>query len=185
MARITLPHMDWVRTKDPRHYEQMKAVEDALNNMAAQTNASPVGSTAAPQSISALTVKVPQAGLFDFQIQDNSPVNRGIEYFIEYSTSPSFSAARVIHVGATRNHQEFLGAQTLYFRAYSQYQPSGPSSPVYFGSQTNPTAVNGGVIAATAVPLPSTGSGTASNNGTESGAGYGDIPVRGRLEANL
>ena len=171
-------HAAHIRKIDPLLYRSMQDLMDKLETVANQSAASLTGYADPPSAISALSVTA-SAGVFDIQIQDNSPVNRGINYFVEYSTTPSFTAPVVIDLGASRNYRAYWGNQTLYFRAYSQYVSSAPSPTVYFGPSNNPTAVVGGGSAGPAVQ-PSTGSGTAHNNGTQGGAGFGYTGARAK-----
>jgi hypothetical protein len=180
MANLQLPHIDYLRQKDPRLAESLQAVQDAINQMALQTASSPSGPMPTPVKPTSLQVSA-SGGIFDIAIADNNPANSKLapDYFLEYSTSPSFFQPTVIHLGPARNHRANLGNQTLYWRAYAQHgRSSQPSEPVYFGSQTAPTGVAGGGATAGPTPLTSTGSGTAPANGLQGGSGYGRLPVR-------
>lgn len=164
-----------------------QSVKRALDDLASQiqagfkqVNATPGGVTPAPPQISAIAV-VAADGVFNVQIQDNNPVNRGIEYFIEFSTSPG-GPWTVIALGASRNWAGFLGSQTLYWQAYSQYPTSDPSEPLLFGGSSSPGAVVGGGALAGPSPLPSAGSGTAPTNGQSGGSGFGKQPFRGKVQ---
>ena len=168
----------YIQHLDPRLGQALDSIVDQLQTIAKQVVASPTGSVAAPSVISALSVTA-SGGIFDMQIQDNSPVSRGINYFVEYSTTPDFAQPHVVDLGASRTYRATWGNQTLYFRAYSQYATSAPSQAVYFGSATSPTAVAGGGASAGPSPHPSTGSGTAPNTGQQGGAGFGYVPSRG------
>ena len=175
-----LPNLDYLGQKDPRLAETLKAVRDALNNVAQQTGSIPVGLPSKPPSPSALNVTA-AGGIFDMAISDNNPANSGIapDYFIEYSLTQSFAQPVVIHLGPARNHRANLGNQTLYFRAYSQIgRASPPSDPIYMGPQAQPTPIIGGGATSGPTPLGSTGSGTAPTNGTEGGSGYGKLAIR-------
>ena len=161
---------------DPLLADALADIVQKLQNVASQVAANPTGTVSPPPTISALSV-VASGGIFDIQIQDNSPVNRGINYFVEYSTAASFAQPHVVDLGASRSYRATWGNQTLYFRAYSQYPTSAPSATVYFGSSAAPTGVVGGGTAGPA-PQTSTGSGTAPNNGQQGGAGFGYTPSR-------
>jgi hypothetical protein len=166
-----------VQQLDPLLAKALSDLEQRITTMASQVAANPYGVVSTPPNISGLTV-VAANGIFDVQIQDNSPVLRGINYFLEYSTTPDFAQPHVVDLGASRSYRANWGNQTLYFRAYSQYVTSSPSATVYFGPSNNPTAVVGGGAAGPA-PQPSTGSGTASNTGQQGGSGFGYQPSRG------
>ena len=147
-----------------------------IQSVMTQTNSSPTGQTPAPPPPSSLTVTSAQ-GIFDAAIQDNNPVNRGINYFLEYSQEPGFSAPTVVDLGASRNHRAYLGNKNLYWRAYSAYPTSERSSPVYHGSQATPIMVAGGGPNSGPNLLGSQGSGT-TNGPTGSDGGFGAQPYR-------
>lgn len=158
-----------------------RAVDSVVSQLRAgflQANITPEGFTPAPAAISKLTV-TGQDGIFDVQIQDNSAVKRGIEYFLEYSLTAAFTAPITVSLGPARNWRRNLGNQTLFWRAYSQYPTSDPSPAVYFGTAAVPTAVVGGGATTGPTVQPSTGSGTAPNTGLSGGQGYGSQPSRG------
>lgn len=148
-----------------------------------QCNADPSGHTPEPSPVSGISV-LGADGVFDVQIQDNNEVNRGITYFLEYSTTPNFAQPTVLHLGPSRNWRGFLGNQTLYWRVYKQYPTSPPTSPIYFGGATAPTGVVGGGASGPTVQ-PSTGSGTAPSSGLQGGSGYGFHNTRNSQSQNL
>jgi len=146
---------------------------------------SPNGSAASPQSPSQISVAA--AGeMVHVSLTDNSALNRGVQYFTEISANdPSFRQPIVFHHGTSRTPPPFPlpskdgsgNAISYYVRAYSQYPGSPPSAPVVHGGAASPTAVTLG--GATELNLlPSTGSGTASGNGTQGGQGFGKSAVR-------
>lgn len=177
LPNFFVPNLDYIKSKDHKLGEALESMQNALNLTAQQTNANPTGKVGAPPPIQKVNVSAAN-GLHDIQIVDNQQIYRGIEYFLEYSSTASFSAPRVIHVGTARNHSIFLGTGTFFWRAYSQYPTGDPSPPVYFGSQQTPTPVSGGGTITGPAQLPSGGSGTAAYNGTDGGAGYGKTPYR-------
>lgn len=167
-----------IRAKDPLLAQALDSIVRQIQNVATATASSVSGFSAAPSPISSLSVTAAN-GIFDVQIQDNSPVNRGVQYFLEYSTTPGFQQPILVSLGPARNFRSTWGSVTLYFRAYSQYPTSAPSAPVYFGPPNNPTAVVGGGAAGPTIQA-STGSGTAPNNGQSGGAGFGYTGSRGK-----
>lgn len=178
MPNFSVPNIPYIQQKDPRFAEALLAVQEALNNVAQQTAASSQGPQGTSPTPAKLNVTAAQ-GVYDIAITDNAPIQRGVEYFLEYSLTPSFNQPTVIHLGTTRNHRVFLGNQILYWRSYSQYgAAAGPSQPVYFGSSQSPTPVVGGGSITGPVPQPSNGSGTAPSSGLQGGAGYGFAPFR-------
>jgi hypothetical protein len=139
----------------------------AVNALGRAAGVDPGGSIEPPAPIGSLAVAAAD-GIFDLAITDNSPVHRGIFYFAESDTSPSFIAPRVHFLGCSRNARLALGNLTLYWRAYSQYLGSLPSPPVTFGSP--PAAVVGGGSSGPTLS-PSAGSGTA--KAQQGGSGFG------------
>jgi hypothetical protein len=157
-----------IKSDSPYTYEALTQVVSAVNSLGRATGVDPVGPITAPVPVASLSV-IAADGIFDLAITDNSTVNRGIYYFAESDTTPSFAGPHVYFLGSSRNLRVSLGNQTLYWRAYSQYLGSAPSAPVTFG--TPPTAVSGGGTATGPQMQPSSGSGTAAGN--EGGSGFG------------
>jgi hypothetical protein len=157
----------------------------AITRTAQNAAVSPTGSAAAPESPSALSVAA--AGeMVHVSLTDNSSLNRGVQYFTEISPNdPSFRQPIVFHHGTSRTPPPFPlpsknaggSAISYYIRSYSQYPGSPPSAPVVYGGAAKPTAVTLGGTTQLNL-LPSTGSGTASGNGTQGGQGLGKSPVR-------
>lgn len=167
-----------IKEQNPDIFEALEDITATMESMGQQVNASSTGVISSPPSISSLQVTAAQ-GIFDAAIGDNnSPVVRGINYFLEYSTSPTFVAPHVIDLGSSRNWRGFLGNQVFYFRAYSAYPTSPRSDPTYYGTPTVPTAVQGGGTATGPVPLASQGSGTTQGSSGSDG-GFGNQPFRG------
>lgn len=178
MITMAYTNRTYVHGKDPLLGRALDSIVEQIQNVATATASSTSGFAPAPNPITSLSVTA-SGGIFDVQVNDNSPVNRGVNYFLEYSTTPGFQQPVVVDLGASRNYRATWGNQTLYFRAFSQYPTSPPSSFVYFGPANNPTAVVGGGSAAGPAIQPSTGSGTAPNTGTTGGAGFGYTGARG------
>lgn len=172
MPNLTVRNLEYIRSKDPKFAE---ALDDIIQ---AQSTTNQNQQPDAPPQISALQVTA-AGGVFDIAITDNNPVYRGVNYFVEYSTTQSFNQPIVVDLGASRNYRATWGNQTFFFRAYSQYPTSAPSQPVYFGSATSPIAVTGGGVSSGPAPLGSNGSGTAPSSGKDGGAGFGKDPYRG------
>jgi hypothetical protein len=159
-----------------------QAIDDAfsqLEYMATQTNSALHGNTDPPQAPSQLVVTASQ-GIFEARIHDTNPVNRGINYFLEYSKNPAFNSPITIDLGQSRNHRAHLGNQTLYWRAHSSYPTSARSTPVYHGTATMPIAVVGGGAISGPDLLESSGSGT-SYGATGTDGGFGNQPKRVRV----
>jgi hypothetical protein len=157
----------------------------SITRTAQNAAVSPTGNAAAPQSPSQISVAA--AGeMVHVSLTDNSALNRGVQYFTEISANdPSFRQPIVFHHGTSRTPPPFPlpskdgsgNPVSYYVRSYSQYPGSPPSTPVVHGGAAHPTAVT--LSGATQLNLlPSTGSGTASGNGTQGGQGFGKSPVR-------
>jgi len=159
-----------IKSESPYVYEALTQLVNGVNAVGRATGVDPSGAIAAPSPIGAVSVTAAD-GIFDIAITDNSPVRRGVFYFVESDTAPAFTSPHVHFLGSSRNFRVALGNQTLYWRAYSQYLGSETSEPVSFGSP--PTAVTGGGTAAGPALQPSSGSGTAS--GSEGGSGFGQV----------
>ena len=159
-----------IKSESPYVYEALTQIVNGVNAVGLATGVDPSGTIDPPATIGSLSVLAAD-GIFDLAITDNSAVRRGIFYFAESDTTPSFGQPRVYFLGSSRNLRIMLGNQTLYWRAYSQYLGSDPSAPVTFGMPA--TAVSGGGTAAGPALQASTGSGTAS--GREGGSGFGEV----------
>lgn len=156
----------------------------AINNMGRNAGVSPTGQLSAPTAPNGLDVKA-SGGFVHVQITDNNPLNKGIHYFVEADTNPSFSQPIVIPHGPSRTIHPFPlpanddngNAQSWHFRAYAQYPGSLASAKTVFGGASGATPVSvGGSTSMTL--LPSTGSGTASPTGTQGGQGFGKTSTR-------
>ena len=165
--------------KSPEVAQALDDICKQLENVANQTNSSPIGVTNPPPTPNSLNVTAAH-GIFDAKITDNNPVSRGINYFLQYSPSPSFNSPTTIDLGQSRNHRVSLGNQTLYWRAHSSYPTSAWSGHVYHGTSTVPIALFGGGPMTGPALQPSSGSGTSDGASGSDGA-FGNNPVRGNL----
>jgi hypothetical protein len=115
--------------------------------------------------------------------KNNNKIAKNLQYFVEYDTDPAFPQPQVEHLVAARQRSVTLpgkddegNPQPFYFRAYSQYQGGHPGEKVHFGGDAPIPVDPGGPHQMTL--NPSTGSGTAQNNGQEGGSGFGKIQIR-------
>lgn len=162
--------------KYPELGEALDDLAGHIENTMTQTNASVNGQSNPPPAPSSLNVTAAQ-GIFDAAITDNSPVNRGINYFLQYSQNPRFTAPTTIDLGQSRNYRAHLGNQTLYWRTHSSY-PTGPiSEHAYHGTEINPSPVLGGGSFTGPTPQTSQGSGT-TVGASGSDGGFGNQPFR-------
>jgi hypothetical protein len=165
--------------KDVRHGMLLQKIITAVNQVGKAAGVAPVGQVAAPSAPDG--IQVATAGeTVHVSVTHNAPVDRGIHYFTEISTSPSFNQPIVHDHGTSRTPAPFTlptkdsngNTQKYYFRSYSQLPGGPPSAPVVHGGIGNPTPVTmGGSTQLTL--LPSAGSGTAPANGQSAGQGFG------------
>jgi len=162
----------------------------AVNQTAKNAAVSSVGKVPPPNPVDSINVLGTQSGntvtcpgeILHFTLTHNQAVSRGVQYVSEVDTDPSFPQPHIIDHGCSRSG--FLTLPTLtgagntkntyYLRSYAQYHGSDPCKPTVFGGlggalqiQMNGTNVG--------VPLPSTGSGTASPTGQQGGHGLGIV----------
>lgn len=163
-----------------RLHETLTAIVNGTNNTEQQANLNPVGQPTAPPQINNLKVLSNGQGLFSVQITDNNKIYRGVRYYFEHDTDPQFGNPHPVALSDSRTHHIFLGNGTFHFRAYSAYISGTPSSPVYFGTSTNPTPVVGGGSIGAPAAIASQGSGTGAAGTGLSGPGKiafrGDVP---------
>lgn len=181
MANPTIRNLHYIRQKDPKLAEAFDDLVKAMGNVSVQTVTHPDGANVQPAPVNSVKV-VAQDGIYHATITDHNPVYRGVNYFLEYDTDPTFPSPQVIDNKSSRTWRGHLGNQSLYWRAYSQYPQGGaPSTPVAHGGAQPVAVVGGGTISGPSL-LPSTGSGTASSDGTQGGSGAGKTIAR--LQAN-
>ena len=108
---------DWVRaTIDPRMFEALQYIASKQSTLLQQVNGNITGQPQAPPGINSMKVTA-QNGHFSIAIQDSNQIYRGISYFVEHADNPHFTNPSIIHIGASRNHDVFLGNVTRYWRA--------------------------------------------------------------------
>jgi len=169
---LTVAQLAPLKDSNPYLYETLVKIVSAVNATSQRSGVDPATPSPAPSPVASIAVQASN-GWFDISITDPSAARPGLFYFAESDATPAFNAPRVYFLGASRNLYVQLGNQTLYWRAYSQYIGSLPSSPITFGSP--PTAVAGGGSTGP-TPLPSTGSGVFVNGVPQGGNGFGTHP---------
>ncbi len=173
---LTVAQLAPLKNRDPYLYETLVKIVAAVNAASQSAGVDPATPSPAPSVIASVKVQASN-GWFDLAITDTAASQPGLFYFAESDTTSAFAAPRVYFLGASRNLYVQLGNQTLYWRAYSQYVGSLPSTLVAFG--TPPTAVIGGGAAGPS-PLPSSGSGASSKGAVKGGNGFG-VPSGARI----
>lgn len=171
--------------RDPELGTLLQKVINGVNTLADNTASSAVGRLSPPPPINAVNVRM--AGEYAHVTLDHSgDIQQGVHYFVEAANNENFIGAHPIHFGTSRTRDPIHlaakdgsgAAQKWYLRAYAQYPGSDPSEPVPYGG-TSPTAIT--PTGTTQLTWqPSTGSGTASNNGQQIGWGFGKIAKRQR-----
>jgi hypothetical protein len=160
---LSLPHLEYVRRKDPRLGETIDSLRESIISLAKQAGLGPSGQIPAPQ-IESISVTATN-GVFSISVTDKSATHLGISYFCEYADNPNFDNSHTLFMGPSRNENGlFLGSGTFYFRAFSQYQNSPKSAKVVFGGSTPTGVAGGGAIAGPTLP-PSNGSGSGGSGG--------------------
>lgn len=185
MSQLNLSQM-LQQVKDPALRLLFQQVEEGINNIGDHIAVDPVGKPSPPPAIQGVNVKV-SGELAHVTIQDNNPIRKGVNYFVEYDTDPSFPQPHIEHLGASRGRVLNLPArtdgdeaQTYYVRGYSGYQGSDPGPKIAHGGNNAPTPVSP-TGATTLTLLPSTGSGTAAADGRQGGQGFGVVQTRGPI----
>src|SRR5260221_11234121 len=138
---LTVAQLAPLKDRDPYLYEPRVKIVSALNATSQRAGVAPSTPAPAPSSIASLTVQASN-GWFDLAIADPANSRPGLFYFAESDATPGFNSPRVYFMGSSRNLYVQLGNQALYWRAYSQYIGSQPSSPATFGNP--PSALSGG-----------------------------------------
>jgi hypothetical protein len=151
MAKLSIPGLASIIQQYPDIGKALETLQNATNNVANQTNASPVGVTDPPTPHSAISVKG-GAGIMDVAITDNSPQTRGKLHFFDYSTD-GFKTFHTKSIGPAKNWRGTLGNGTFQVRSYAQHDTSAPSDFIYHP----PVSTSGGSEPAM---QPGQGSGT-------------------------
>lgn len=164
---------------------------DAVNALAKNSGVAAVGKVPTPPPIDSITVAgssvvngimtVPSTEVLHFTLQHNQAIKKGIRYFSEISTSPSFTNPHVIDHGTSRSGFITLptndsngNIQTYSLRSYAQYPGSDPCKPTVLGGLSGAIGIQMGGSSNLDL-LPSTGSGTASSSGQQGGKGLGVV----------
>lgn len=174
---ITLPHLSYIRQKDPRLAETLTSLMDQINGIHIQNGSANIQ---APPAIASIAVTASN-GFVSVLINDpagQALENLGLHYFVEWSTDKNFvnPGPTVEDVGPSRGEYIFTGNLTTYWRVTSQFRNSSVRSPyTYFGGAQNPTAVVGGGAAGGSPP--GGGSGSGGGGGGFGGGGGGQSRI--------
>ena len=190
---MAIRNLDWMRGVrvegvpdfGAKLFEALSDIAQQHQTLAQQVNGNPTGQPAPPPAIDRLNVKA-QSGHFQIEIEHGGDFYRDVHYYVEHADNPQFTNAHTIHLGHTRNHSEFLGNVTRYWRAFAAYPTSAAGPAAYHGSSIAPLAVVGGGPVGGPAFLKSQGSGTGTPGEALSGPGpvafrsiTGAPPIRG------
>ena len=164
----------------------------AVNTLATNVGATAVGKLDPPPPIQSINVQGTQVGnvltapseLLHWTINHTQEIQKHAQYFTEIDTNANFTQPHVISHGASRSGFLHLPAQdnngntqTYFLRSYPQYTGSDAQKHTTFGGAAGATQIVMTGSSKTSL-LPSTGSGTASADGTQGGKGLGTNLVR-------
>lgn len=186
--------LSYVNIRDSYAGSLFGRIIDAVNALAKNAGVAAVGKVAPPPPVDNITVSgpapnngvisIPNSEVLHWTIQHNQSVSKGIHYFSEIDTSPSFTNPHVIHHGTSRSGFLSLPTnnssnvkQTYYLRSYAQYPGSDPAPPTVLGGLGSAIGIQMGGTSQTSL-LPSTGSGTAASDGSQGGHGFGVVLTR-------
>lgn len=166
----------------------------AVNNLASNIGVSAVGKLAPPDPVDSIQVQgkmdsatntvTASSEILHFTLGHNSAVKKGVQYISEIDTNPNFTQPHVLDHGASRSAFIQLPAkdssgnpQTYYLRSYPQYHGSDPGKRTVLGGLNGATKIQ--MTGSSSMDLlPSTGSGTANQNGQQGGKGLGTVLQR-------
>jgi hypothetical protein len=196
-----------ITNRDFNNGTLLQRIIDAVNSLALNSGTLAVGKLQPPPPVQSISVAgtlnpatnshIANSEILHWTIGHTQAIQKNIRYFSEISTTPSFYQAHVIDHGTSRTGittlptylNDGVTRQGFYLRSYAQYPGSDPQKPTVFGGAAGPTkilmngggaAVNGTVITtgSACTLLPSTGSGTAAADGSQSGQGLGTSLAR-------
>ena len=181
-----------VQSKDFNAGNLFARIIDSVNSLAKNIGAAAVGKLDPPTPIQSIQVSGTQNGnvitvpseILHLTLNHTQEVNKGVQYIHEISTESNFLAPHVIDTGCSRSlfvhlpANDSTGKPQVYFhRAYAQYHGSDPNQPTVLGGLAAPTKILMTGSSNTTL-LQSTGSGTASPQGTQGGHGLGKVLTR-------
>jgi hypothetical protein len=151
MGNFAAKNKDYMKTLDPtgKLYDLVASFEGEINAQKSQTGAAGLLQTGepapTPRAPAQLNV-VAAGGIIQVNVIDSTP---GVNYILEYSPTPNFSAPRQIALplGVT-SFRFFAGNQTSFWGVRAGYPTAPHAAPLsqrtYFGTATQPTPVIGG-----------------------------------------
>jgi hypothetical protein len=188
-----------IQNKDFNNGTLLQRIIDSVNSVAKNLGSVAVGKLPVPPPVNSIqvqgtlspstnTVTCPSE-ILHHVISHNGEVHKGVHYFSEIDTNPNFNQPHVIHHGTSRSSfltlptfmNDGVTKQTYYLRSYAQYPGSDAAKPTVLGGLSGATKIQMTGTSATTL-LSSTGSGTASPQGTQGGHGLGTVLTRSAPE---
>ena len=181
-----------VQSKDFNAGNLFARIIDSVNSLAKNVGAAAVGKLDPPPPVNSIQVQGTQAGnvitcpseILHLTVAHNGELNKGVQYVHEISTESNFLAPHQIDCGCARSLFVHLPAndstgkpQAYFHRVLAQYPGSDPNQPTVLGGLAAPTKILMTGSSNTTL-LQSTGSGTASPQGTQGGHGLGKVLTR-------
>jgi hypothetical protein len=169
-------------TSDANAGSFFKKIIDAINTLGINTGVSPNGDNPPPPPVTKVTVK--SAGETIHAVADHpGTISRGIKYVWQVSANdPAFSQPHNFPSESRTFMQNFPTKDdgghmvNYYVRVIPQYRGSQAQTPTAYGGTTPAAVTLSGSTAMTL--LPSTGAGTAANNGQQGLQGLGSFQSR-------
>jgi hypothetical protein len=162
------------RNEDAQKGTLIQRMIDGVNTLADNLGGSAVGRLAPPSPINGVTIKK-SGEMLHIQISHSGPIQQGVRYFSEISTSGGSQPIVIDHGTSRTSHpislptKDDAGNTVQYtLHSYNQLPGSDPTPRVAYPG--NPFTMSGTTHMTL---LPSTGSGTASNSGQQVGSGLG------------
>jgi hypothetical protein len=186
--------LTYLSQKDAYLGKFLRRLVDAMNTSAQNAGVSAVGKFPTPPPVDTIDVQgtfssnsntiTTPSEILHWTLTHNQQIHKGIKYFTEVDTDPSFSNPHVIDHGTSRSGFLTLptmdndgATQNYYMRSYAQYPGSDPSEKTILGGTNNPTAIVMTGTSKTSL-LTSKGSGTAKADGQQGGQGLGKVLTR-------
>lgn len=188
------PELAYLSQKDVYLGKFLRRVVEAFNTLATNASVSAVGKFPTPPPVDSISVQgtfsantntiTAPSEILHWTLTHNQELHKGIRYFTEIDTDPSFPSPHIIDHGTSRSGFLTLptmdndgATHTYYMRSYPQYHGSDPGNKTILGGSTNPTAIVMTGTSKTSL-LSSTGSGTAKADGQQGGQGLGKVLTR-------
>jgi hypothetical protein len=181
--------LNFITNKDAYAGSLLTRIISAVNTLAKNAGVAAVGKVSPPPPVNRINVQGTLSGdtvtcpseVLHWTLDHNQAIAKGVNYFSEIDTDPSFPAPHVYDHGSSRSafltlpsHDNNNVQHTFYLRSYAQMPGSDPSAPTVHGNLGAPLKIKMTGTSKTSL-LTSAGSGTASPNGQQGGHGLGKV----------